>query len=173
MTTQASDFMQIVPGSGKCINGHPAVETGMALWRCAEPSCEYAVSAESSPSAGRKQDLPQASPTPEDQLDEILECFYRNYETDIAAVVPPIGQITDIEEQNRQSSHFWNKRIKQAKAQLLQIIAAEYQKGYNTGWQKSKRLRPDIKIPHIIASLKIVLTEVEKLEATLQPGNKT
>lgn len=51
-------------------------------------------------------------------LDEILERFYRDYETDMAAVVPPIGLITDIKEQQRQSEHFWNKRMKEAKAAI-------------------------------------------------------
>lgn len=58
-------------------------------------------------------------------LDEIIEQFYRNYETDMAAVLPPIGLVTDVKEQNRQSEHFWNKRMREAKTAICDYFLKE------------------------------------------------
>lgn len=56
------------------------------------------------------------------RIKEILEQFYRDYETDIASVVPPIGMITNLKEQQRQGEHFWNLRIKEAEQAILAEI---------------------------------------------------
>lgn len=51
--SHTANFMQTVPASQKCINGHKAVDITSIPWHCDEPSCEYSVTAYSSPSANQ------------------------------------------------------------------------------------------------------------------------
>lgn len=46
-----------------------------------------------------------------------------------------------------------------------------YDKGYNTGWVKSKRLRPDIKLPKLITQIEAALNEAKKLQSSLQSSS--
>lgn len=62
--------------------------------------------------------------------------------------------------------------LKEVHTQITKLINTAYVKGYNTGWQKSKRQRPEIKLPHLINSIETALTEAKKMEAQLKDTTK-
>lgn len=46
MSSEKANYMQQIPGSERCLNGHRVVETPMdgTPWKCSEDGCEYAQS---------------------------------------------------------------------------------------------------------------------------------
>lgn len=42
--TSSNNFMQAIPGSERCVNGHKAVRTDIVPWQCSETDCEYSQS---------------------------------------------------------------------------------------------------------------------------------